>query len=236
MAAGGSAAVTDLGVAPAIRIAEARGATSSTGVAMGTPGFTAPELAMADPHCDHRADIYAFGAGSDLDAANINLSGLDDSNDFSSPDGLAFSRASVGLADPLLWIQTDDSAFTDQTNNQMLLAIPGNVGDGGARTVNNTTAAGVAAPQATRVGAAPTAATLKRFLVGPVECELTGIDSTPDGRTIFAGIQHPGELGSPAAPTSHWPDSQATGTAGATIRPRSAVVVITKDDGGVVGL
>ncbi|MEI9851848.1 MAG: alkaline phosphatase PhoX [Sphingomonas sp.] len=42
-----------------------------------------------------------------------------------------------------------------------------------------------------------TAATLKRFLVGPVECELTGVDTTPDGRTLFVGIQHPGELGTP---------------------------------------
>jgi secreted PhoX family phosphatase len=60
------------------------------------------------------------------------------------------------------------------------------------------------------------------------------VDSTPDGRTLFVGIQHPGELGTPAAPTSHWPDSQS-GPAGATVRPRSAIVVITKNDGGVVG-
>ncbi|KRC79088.1 PhoX family protein [Sphingomonas sp. Root241] len=182
-------------------------------------------------------DIYLFGAGADLDPANVNISGLTADNDFSSPDGLWFSRTSnaAGQNKPLLWIETDDGAYTDVTNCMLLAALPGKVGDGGARTITNTGTGGVTATQATRVGAAP-GANLKRFLVGPVECEITGIDTTPDGRTLFVGIQHPGEGGTPAAPTSHWPDSQATGTAGATVRPRSAVVVITKDDGGVVDL
>lgn len=57
-----SAAVTDIGVAPAIRFASASGSLTSTGFVLGTPGYTAPELAMADPQCDHRADIYALGA------------------------------------------------------------------------------------------------------------------------------------------------------------------------------
>lgn len=182
-------------------------------------------------------DIYGFGAGADLDKTNINLSSLDDSNDFSSPDGLVFARATHagGQAKPMLWLQTDDGAYTDVTNCMMLAAQPGTVGDGGARTITNTGSGGATATQATRIGAAP-GANLRRFLVGPVECEITGVDSTPDGRTLFVGIQHPGEGGTPAAPTSNWPDSQAGGTVAKTIRPRSAVVVITKNDGGVVGL
>lgn len=182
-------------------------------------------------------DIFAFGAGADLDATNINLSGLTADNDFSSPDGCWFGRATnaSGLVKPIMWLQTDDGAYTDVTNCMMLAAQPGTVGDGGARTITNTGTGGATATQATRIGAAP-GANLKRFLVGPVECEITGVDSTPDGRTLFVGIQHPGENGTPAAPSSHWPDSQATGTAGATIRPRSAIVIITKNDGGVVGL
>jgi len=182
-------------------------------------------------------DIYAFGAGADLDKANINLSSLDDSNDFSSPDGMAFARSSHagGQGKPLMWLQTDDGAYTDVTNCMMLAAQPGTVGDGGARTITNTGSNGATATQATRIGAAP-GANLRRFLVGPIECEITGVDSTPDGRTLFVGIQHPGEEGTPAAPSSHWPDSQAGGTIAATVRPRSAVVVITKNDGGVVGL
>lgn len=183
-------------------------------------------------------DIYLFGAGADLDAANVNVSGLTADQDFSSPDGLWFSRPTnaSGLVKPLLWIQTDDGAYTDVTNCMMLAAMPGTVGDGGARTITNTGTGGATATQATRVGAAPTAATLKRFLVGPVDCEITGVDTTPDGRTLFVGIQHPGDGGTVAAPSGHWPDSQATGTAGASVRPRSAIAVITKDDGGVVAL
>lgn len=175
-------------------------------------------------------DVYAFGAGSDLDATNINLSSLDASNDFSSPDGLWFGRPSnaSGQVTPVLWIQTDDGAFTDVTNCMMLAAMPGVVGDGGTRTITNTgtTATSTAT---TRIGKAP-GTTLRRFLVGPVGCEITGVDSTPDGRSLFVNIQHPGENGNPTNITSIWPAT----TAGS--RPRSATVVITKDDGGVVAL
>ena len=182
-------------------------------------------------------DIYLFGADSaDADATNVNLSGLNATNDFSSPDGLWFSRTqnAAGLVNPVLWIETDDGAFRDVTNNQLLAAMPGSVGDGGAKTITNVGESGTAT-QNTFVGAAATEATLKRFLVGPVGCEITGVDTTPDGRTLFVGIQHPGEDGTTDAPDSHWPDSQ-DGTPGATVRPRSAVIAITKDDGGVIAL
>ena len=179
-------------------------------------------------------DIYAFGAGSDLDPVNINLSGLDATNDFSSPDGLWFGLPTnaSGQVAPLLWLQTDDGAYTDVTNNQMLVGMPGRVGDGGTRQVTST-GGGTSRTVTTRVGAAP-GAKLKRFLVGPVGCEITGISSTPDGRSVFVNIQHPGEGGDPANITSNWPASQAGAATG--VRPRSATIVITKTDGGVVGL
>jgi secreted PhoX family phosphatase len=186
-----------------------------------------------------RWDIYLFGADSaDSDATNVNVSGLTADNDFSSPDGLYFSRSTnpAGRVRPLMWLQTDDGAMTDRSNCMMLAALPGTIGDGAARTITNRGADGATATQATFVGAAATAATLRRFMVGPVQCELTGIDSTPDGRTIFVGIQHPGEEGTPAAPSSNWPDSQGNAGAARTIRPRSAIVAITKDDGGVIAL
>ena len=180
-------------------------------------------------------DIYAFGAGSDLDATNINLSGLDATNDFSSPDGLWFglpSNASGTIA-PVMWIETDDGAFTDVTNCMLLASVPGIVNDGGTKTVTNTigTATGSVT---TRVGKAPGAA-LRRFLVGPKECEITGIHSTPDGRSLFVNIQHPGENGGPTNITSSWPANQA-GAVTTPSRPRSSTIVITKNDGGVVGL
>lgn len=183
-------------------------------------------------------DIYLFGADSADSNSDVNISGLTAANDFSSPDGLWFSRPTNagGLVKPLLWIQTDDGAFTDRTNNQMLVAMPGTVGDGAAVTITNRGTGGTTGTQATRRGALASDTNLKRFLIGPVECEITGVDSTPDGRTLFVGIQHPGEGGTPTAPTSAWPASQATGTAPAGTRPRSAIVAITKNDGGVVGL
>jgi secreted PhoX family phosphatase len=180
-------------------------------------------------------DNYLFGADSIDASAQVNISGLTEDNDFSSPDGLWFARPQnvSGLVRPLLWIQTDDGAFTDRTNNQMLAALPGFVGDGSARTITNVAANGTTAQQATFVGRPASTANLKRFLVGPKECELTGVDTTPDGRTLFVGIQHPGEDGSAAAPSSNWPQSQ-TGTASG--RPRSGVVVVTKNTGGIPGL
>ncbi|KHL26056.1 phosphatase [Croceibacterium mercuriale] len=183
-----------------------------------------------------RWDIYLFGADNvDADPVNVNISGLDDSNSFSSPDGLWFSRPTnpAGQGRPLMWLQTDDGAILDRTNNQMLACFPGRVGDGGARTITNRAQNGTTRQQATIVGANATPATVKRFLVGPQECELTGVDSTPDGRTLFAGIQHPGEAGDATRPTSNWPQSQAGTNSG---RPRSGLVAITKADGGIVGI
>ena len=75
----------------------------------------------------------------------------------------------------------------------------------------------------------------RRFLVGPVNCEVTGATWTPDGRTVFVNIQHPGETPSersdPKEPRrfSNWPEFKPTR------RPRSATVVVRKDDGGVIG-
>ena len=93
----------------------------------------------------------------------------------------------------------------------------------------------------------PQSKAIKRFLVGPSGCEVTGITWTPDRKTMFICIQHPGEIGShPNRPKnadgSTWSDNQiarnATAfsqwpTAGA--RPRSATVLVRRTDGGVVG-
>jgi eukaryotic-like serine/threonine-protein kinase len=57
------AVVTDFGVAKALSAATSPGTPlTSVGVALGTPAYMAPEQALGDPHTDHRADIYAFGA------------------------------------------------------------------------------------------------------------------------------------------------------------------------------
>lgn len=55
------AVVTDFGVAKAVSEATGRQQLTTAGVALGTPAYMAPEQAAADPHVDHRADIYAVG-------------------------------------------------------------------------------------------------------------------------------------------------------------------------------
>ncbi|HHK3205135.1 PhoX family protein [Acinetobacter baumannii] len=164
-------------------------------------------------------DIYLFGAEASM-ASNINLSGLTDNNDFSSPDGMWFDPRGV------LWIETDDGAYTDVTNCMMLAALPGQIGDGGTATTSNS--------QQTITGAKVTDATLRRFLVGPKQCEITGIAMTPDYKAIFINVQHPGEDSpSYAKPESNWPATQKD-PSNKTARPRSATVVITRKDGGVI--
>jgi secreted PhoX family phosphatase len=140
----------------------------------------------------------------------------------------------------------------------LLAAIPGTVGDGGRYTIANSDTVAVAIDGGTietdagkmtiDAGTMPVTtmksvetfvgkplgdANLRRFLVGPKECEITGVAESPDGKALFVNIQHPGEetvptFDAPSSFGSHWPD-------GGDARPRSATIVITKDDGGVVG-
>ena len=125
---------------------------------------------------------------------------------FACPDGLWTDARGV------LWIQTDMSSSA--------------MGKGDlARTGNNM-----------MLAADPATGEIRRFLTGPRGCEVTGATATPDGRTMFINIQHPGESptgrnNDPADPARHstWP----AGRPGS--RPRSATVVIRKDDGGVIG-
>jgi secreted PhoX family phosphatase len=100
-----------------------------------------------------------------------------------------------GAPNGLLWIQTDGYRSAERGfGNQQMLVADPETGD------------------------------IRRFLTGPNDCELTGICATPDGRTIFANIQHPGERGNRT-----WP------RIGGETRPRSATLIITTDDGGIVG-
>lgn len=148
-------------------------------------------------------DIYLFAAPNDNKDENLSL--LSEHNDLSAPDGLYFDPRGV------LWIQTDDGKYTDTTNCMLLAALPGEVGDG----KEVTTSAG----QKTRMGAQASEAFVKRFFVGPEGCEVTGITMTPDFKTLFINIQHPG---------NSW------GAVAGGKTPRSSTVMITKKDGGVI--
>ncbi|MBX2824720.1 MAG: PhoX family phosphatase [Gammaproteobacteria bacterium] len=154
-------------------------------------------------------DFAVFGSPDDGDE-ETNLSGLTELNQFASPDGLVFDDRGI------LWIQTDNGAdaVKEDTNDQMLALVP-------ATLVNSEE--DVALVNSTNQHL------LRRFFVGPNGCEVTGLTYTPDYTTFFANIQHPG----------NWPisaDATEETPAETSIRSRSATVVITKDDGGQVGL
>lgn len=124
---------------------------------------------------------------------------------FACPDGLKFDSSGI------LWIQTDMSSS--------VIGQPGFVELG-----HNM-----------MLAAHPKTGETRRFLTGPRGCEITGNALTPDRRTMFVNIQHPGEpaddLSDPGEPTkvSQWPDGPQGG------RPRSATIVIQKRDGGIIG-
>jgi secreted PhoX family phosphatase len=101
--------------------------------------------------------------------------------------------------DSRVWIQTDGRQ-PEGANDQMLAANPFVTDSSGAPEV-------------------------KRFLTGVPGSEVTGVITTPDQRTMFVNIQHPGQGGA----ASTWPHDERF------LTPRAATVVITKDDGGVIG-
>ncbi|QXI31655.1 PhoX family protein [Pseudomonas vanderleydeniana] len=70
----------------------------------------------------------------------------------------------------------------------------------------------------------PASGEIRRFMVGPVGCEVTGISFSPDQKTLFVGIQHPGETGGSTFP-EHLPNG----------KPRSSVMAIRREDGGIIG-
>ena len=93
---------------------------------------------------------------------------------FGSPDGLWFDALGT------LWVQTDIS--------------PTVLGKGDyARLGNNQ-----------MLAVDPATGEFRRFLTGPRGCEVTGFHMTPDNRTMFVNIQHPGEV-----PASARPDESA---------------------------
>ena len=150
-------------------------------------------------------DLFALAGDAESDAT---ITG----DRYACPDGLMIDGRGI------LWVQTDISSgklnngkFAQFGNNQMLAVDP-NTGE------------------------------TRRFLTGPIGCEVTGVTMTPDLKTMWVNIQHPGEevpmvmqnkglKKSAEHPNagSNWPDHQQGG------RPRSATVVITKNDGGVIG-
>ena len=158
-----------------------------------------------------KATTKTLGASytnAEANIAPVGYAGNIQGDDFGAPDGAWIDQ------DGRLWIQTDQAgdAKGDWVNiggNSMLCANP-QTGE------------------------------IRRFLTAPPHAEVTGVISTPDGKTMFVGIQHPGEdWVNEFTDNSTWPDNAANGATTMSpigaIKPRSGIVVITKDDGGVIG-
>lgn len=146
---------------------------------------------------DHTADVFAW----DLFVMAGNPTVHADANAGSSnvtADNMFNSPDGLKFdRNGLLWIQTDGN-YSNQ-------------GDFAGQGNNQMLAAD------------PVTGEIRRFLVGPNECEITGLAWSPDYRTMFVGVQHPGERGN-----SHWPG-------GGDSVPRSTIIAIRRDDGGLVG-
>lgn len=158
-------------------------------------------------------DIFIFG-GDAGESGQAHLAGKDANGDaltadnlLSSPDGLWIDR------DSRVWIQTD---IGEGSQNTGLFEVFG----------NNA-----------MLCADPATGEMRRFLTGPIGQEVTGVITTPDQKTMFINIQHPGATTTAEEwaagqryVRSSWPDRNPV-----RLPPRSATVVIWKDDGGVIG-
>lgn len=150
--------------------------------------------------------LWPAGVPASAYAGNIN------GDIFGAPDGLWFD------SNGRLWVQTDQQGDA--------------LGDWERIGVNTMSCVD------------PVTKQVKRFLTSPPNCEVTGVTQTPDGKTFFVGIQHPGEdWGGGTTPSftrnSSWPDNGRNGpttlSANAPVKPRSAILAITREDGGVIG-
>jgi secreted PhoX family phosphatase len=134
---------------------------------------------------------------------------LDSDGMFASPKGLSFD------ADGRLWIRTGISGHAQNLREC-----------GHDRLGNNAL-----------LVADPGTGTIRRFLTGPRGAEISGATLTPDRRTLFVNVQHPGErsaawgIPTPENPraVSNWPGHAPGG------RPRSATIAVRRSDGGVIG-
>lgn len=137
-------------------------------------------------------EIFLLAGDPSLASGGANLVGNINGDTFSSPDGIRIDPQGR------LWVQTDHS-------------VPGNSGVTG-RTIDQ------AFGHNAMFHVDQTSKQSKRFLVGPLGCEITGLAYTPDLKTFFVNIQHP---------TGNWPIAGQ--------QPRSTTVVVTRTDGQPVG-
>ena len=75
----------------------------------------------------------------------------------------------------------------------------------------------------------PSRGATRCFFTSPIGSEVCGPEFTPDGRTLFIAVQHPGDGSTFDKPSTRWPDFRND------LPPRGAVIAVTKADGGEIG-
>ena len=161
-----------------------------------------------DPNAAALVATTRRGATAHVSTANADGSGVVNTGArFACPDNLLIDSTHR------VWITTDggDDVFAD-CNDSLLVAD-------------------------TR---APAPRPVNRFLIGPLGAEICGPLLAPDERALFCAIQHPGANGVSGVPYSQtrWTDGAPPPSNfpdGGQSWPRSAVVVVTRDDGGRIG-
>ena len=137
-------------------------------------------------------ELFLLAGDPALASGGSNLVGNINGDTFSSPDGIRIDPQGR------MWVQTDHS-------------VPGTSGVTGV-TIDQAFGhnAMFHVDQRTKQS--------KRFLVGPLGCEITGIAYTPSLTDFFINIQHP---------TGNWPINGE--------KPRSSTIVVTRTDKQPVG-
>jgi secreted PhoX family phosphatase len=172
-------------------------------------------LELTPPNGDHAANASRWDvlikAGNPLEpgAAALWNPSTSDNGWFACPDNCAVDP------DGRLWVSTDQGKNWKNASG---------------------TADGVWAVETEGAGRG----TGRMFYRVPVGAELCGPRFTPDGRTLFVAVQHPAVDGAKhfpgfersstfEDPATRWPDFDDK------VPPRPSVVVITKNDGGLIG-
>lgn len=143
---------------------------------------------------NHSSDTFKWDLYLIAGNPEVHTSGLYAGSDNINKDNMFNSPDGIGFDKTgRLWIQTDGD-FSNEGNfagqgNNQMLCGDPNTGE------------------------------IRRFLTGPIGCEITGLTFSEDQKTMFVGVQHP---------TGNFP-------AGGENKPRSTIVMISKDDGGVIG-
>ncbi len=179
-----------------------------------TPNAFGLIVEMLAPDGDHAADYFTWnilvqcGNPADPDVKAVWNENISPNGWFAAPDNCVVSPAGVP------WVSTDQGKTWSKSSTADGLYALGT--EGAERGLG------------------------KMFFRVPVGAELCGPHFTPDGKTLFLAIQHPatdgvvdyapfGRTSTFEDPATRWPDFQA----GMPLRP--SVVVVTKEDGEVIG-